>query len=140
RREPSLELLSKPMNRIGEIANFSWRGQRRVAAPLAGSDRARDITEVADGSRNGPRKQQGKNCRQEKGDQARCNDATSGAREQILDGLRRNGNAGEALRRFHRNVQLLLAGRRAHSKRSSHTVLSRLDYFRSPAVILETLQ
>ncbi len=139
-RDAGLELLREAINGIAKISNLAGRGERGVAPPLSGGDRARDISEFDNRLGDGPGEKHGEDCREKKRNQTSRNNAVPGGPEYLLDGAGRNGDAGDAVGRFHGDVKLLLAGRWAHAARRPDAVLESGDYFWTSAVIFETLK
>ena len=118
RRESRRELLGHAMEREREIADFARRRERRPTIELAGGDRARDVAQLDDRLRHAARERESEDQRADERDQTGAEHVAARAADDLDETVvGRHRHAREAERVSHGDVDLVVAGRRARSRR-----------------------
>ena len=140
RLEAARELLGHSMDRRRQIADLAGRGERGAARQVARGERLRDVAQLDDGLGHRARERRGEQERRHERDEARDEHVALPARDDGIEARRGDRHARDAELRFHRDVELVVAGGRTRAIRAADAVAQRRDDLGAAAVILQAMR
>ena len=114
------ELFGHAVQRGGEVADLARRRERRPPREIAGRDRACDVAQLDDGLRDAAREEERQRERAEQREQAAREHVALRAAHDLVEAARRERHAHVAERMLLRDVELVVARRRAVAARTAH--------------------